>query len=243
MANFTTHWRIGLASSSIGALVMTTCQWSPPRQLPLLILVGWIGSLLPDIDSDTSRPQRLIFGALSAIIPSLCLYRISWLSQSVLRAGLFFIISAFVILIPLRKLYQRYTKHRGVYHSIPAALIYGLLTATFAHHEDASHSLQIALGSVAVVGYLTHLLLDEIWAVDFNGRSLSKKRSFGTALTWRGSRHSRANILLYLTLFLCLRLWWSTRYECRFLPDQLNTIFQAWWGATSELLTDLNSGG
>ena len=68
---------------------------------------------------------------------------------------------------------------------------------------------------------LTHLVLDEVWAVDFNGNLPRRKRSFGTALSWRVKRRS-VNALLYLTLGVCGWLWWTQWHRLPFIPEPLS---------------------
>lgn len=225
----------------MSAIAFVSYGWATPRQLPLLVGVGWVGSMLPDIDSDTSKPQRLIFGSLSILLPALLIYRINWLHRSVLSVGVFWVLSALFILYPLKSIYQHFTKHRGLYHSVPAAFIYGALCGAFAHHEDAKFGLQVAIAGTATLGYLTHLILDEMWAIDFNGRLPSRKRSFGTALSWRGKSKSETQFL-YLITFLALRLWWCRIYDTPFIPEDLNTILEAWSSAGIELFSELSSG-
>lgn len=234
MADFKTHWRIGLASSTLSAMGTQWYGLAAPKLLPLLVMVGWIGSIIPDIDSDTSKPRRFIFHGLGIIAPPVLIYRLSWVHQSPERVVLFWVMCALFVLYPLKWFFKKFTRHRGAYHSVPAALIYGCLCATLAHHEEASRGLQIAISCVAVCGFLTHLILDELWAVDFNGTALKTKRSFGTALCLR-SNHSWVNIVLYTTLLIGVRLWWAQWHEINFLPEPLSVIVNAWLGALDDL--------
>lgn len=212
MADFTTHWRVGLATSIGGALIAHWQGLAPPKLLPLLVSCGWVGSLIPDIDSDTSKPRRYLFNGLSIVLPAVLIYRVEWIHALPERAVIFGVLCAFFVLYPLKWFFRKFTHHRGAYHSVPAALIYGCLCALLAHHESASPSLQIAISLVATLGFLTHLVLDEMWAVDFNGVLPRRKRSFGTALSFKTSRLS-INIILYLTLIVCGWLWWTQWHQ------------------------------
>lgn len=234
MADFKTHWRVGLVTSTAGACIAHWQGLAPPKLLPLLVSCGWIGSIIPDIDSDTSKPRRLIFNGLSFILPAALIYRVEWVHQSPERAVLFGGLCALFVLYPLKWFFGKCTRHRGAYHSVPAALIYGTLCALLAHHEDAPRSLQVAISSVATLGFLTHLILDELWAVDFNGNLPRRKRSFGTALSWRVTR-PHINMILYLTLGLSVWLWWTQWHRLPFLPEPLSVILDAWLGALKEV--------
>ena len=236
MADFNTHWRVGLVTSTLGAMISNWWGLAAPKLLPLLVLVGWIGSIIPDIDSDTSKPRRFIFRGLSIIVPPVLIYRLAWVHQSSEHVVIFWIGCALLILYPLKYFFKRYTRHRGAYHSIPAALVYGCLCAALAHHEDASRGVQTAISFVAVIGFITHLTLDELWAVDFNGTVLRTKRSFGTALSLR-ARQSKVNLILYTTLALSLRLWWAQWHGIPFVPESLSIVMKAWSGAVFELIS------
>ena len=235
MADFKTHWRIGLGTSTISATALTWFQMSETRLLPLLVLVGWIGSIIPDIDSDTSRPRKIIFDGLCLVLPPAFIYRVPILHSSPFYAVAFWMILALFILKPLKWTFKKFTVHRGVYHSIPAALIFGMGCALLAFHEAAPKQLQLAIAIMGTTGFLTHLLLDELWAVDFNGRLPSKKRSFGTALCW-GGRQKRANFFLYWTLIIFFRAYWALWYGEPFLPEYLQIIIKGWGGAFIEIM-------
>src|SRR5437763_1772226 len=62
---------------------------------------------------------------------------------------------------------KSYTRHRGMFHSIPAALIFAEL-AYLACESDTSSIRLLKAGGV-MIGFLSHLILDEIWAVQFSG--------------------------------------------------------------------------
>ena len=217
MANFETHWRIGLGSTIIGTLMASWLHFTDPKHIPFLVLAGLIGAIAPDIDSDTGRPLRIIFGGLAVVLPPLLLWRIPWLHAGAERALLFWAFSLYLILRPSKWLFKRFTKHRGVIHSIPAAFIFGEGVFLLAHYERATPRFQLAIGLIGCLGYLTHLILDEIWAVDFNGVRLRKKRSFGTALCLK-DRSRRKTFLLYLILFLLGRTCWVQWYQIDWIP-------------------------
>ena len=236
MADFRTHWRVGLVTSTGGAFTLSWLKLCDPKLLPLLVLVGWVGSIIPDIDSDTSHPRRIIFDGLCFVLPPALIYRVPLLHSSPVYALLFWGGATWLILKPLKWSFRKYTKHRGVYHSVPAALIFSALCATLALHESAPKELQLSVAMIALIGYLTHLTLDEIWAVDFNGKLPSKKRSFGTTLCWRGNQ-PRDTIILYLTLFVFSRVYWSMWYQLPLIPSELTAIGKAWFGAFIKILS------
>ena len=77
-----------------------------------------------------------------------------------------------------------YTVHRGMFHSFPSMAIFGELTYLAFYGE----SIFVRLFMVAAVclGFFIHLLLDEIYSVEWDGRPHVKK-SFGSAMKFIGN--------------------------------------------------------
>jgi hypothetical protein len=79
----------------------------------------------------------------------------------------------------LAELLNRYTVHRGMFHSLPAAAVFGELAFLLASGDDVR--LRIYKGAAVSIGYMSHLLLDEIYSVEWS-HGLRLKSSFGTAV-------------------------------------------------------------
>jgi len=77
-------------------------------------------------------------------------------------------------------LFKKFTKHRGMWHSIPAALVAGM--ATFLICLTVDLEIRIYKAWAVVIGFISHLVLDEVYAVNWEGKLPTAKRSFGTAL-------------------------------------------------------------
>jgi membrane-bound metal-dependent hydrolase YbcI (DUF457 family) len=81
-------------------------------------------------------------------------------------------------------LLKNYSHHRGMFHSLPAAAIAGQTTfLAFAAEEPLR---RYFVASAVVLGFLTHLVLDEIWSVKLGMFGPKFKKSFGTALKFYG---------------------------------------------------------
>jgi hypothetical protein len=94
-------------------------------------------------------------------------------------------------------LIKRYTVHRGMWHSIPACAIAGLLAYLLCTGNGELVRGYKACG--VVLGFMSHLLLDELYSIDWHGGRLRLKRSFGTAIKfWSKSRW--ANFSTYAKL-------------------------------------------
>ncbi|HBE68379.1 MAG TPA: metal-dependent hydrolase [Planctomycetaceae bacterium] len=184
MADFKTHMTVSFATGGIYAFAgkqmgmdWTTC-----------ILAGGlcgVSGMLPDLDSDSGRPLREATTLGAAVVPMLMVERFEKFNLDhegmVLAAALVYVTIRFF----LAEIFRRYTVHRGMWHSLPAAAIVGMFAFLVMSSEDAS--VRIFKTLAVVLGFLSHLILDEIWSVDFKRGQYAFKRSFGTALKMWGN--------------------------------------------------------
>lgn len=202
MANFATHLSVAASASAVGGLVYWAAGSVTAVQALFLIAAGTLGGLLPDIDSDTSRPLRivshLVFGVMSFFLIQFFKAH-SWIEIGVLLI-IFYLAFEYAVLPTFKK----YTSHRGIFHSMLAGLFFAILYTVLTFYFYRSSSAFAWLSGIFVfVGFLIHLGLDEIYSVDFNNRRL--KRSFGTALKLVGQNPSNnlmmGGIILVLLFF------------------------------------------
>ncbi len=200
MANFSVH--IG----SAGALSLAAAGACAQQGLvdhgeaAMLIGLGTVAGVLPDVDSDHSISVRMVFGllgfAMAAAIVFLFLDRqpLGWLLGWAVLAAVFMR----HVVYPA---FARLTVHRGLFHSVPAALLCGLGTASLALGVlHWSYMLSWLAAAFVSGGYLLHLVLDEIYSVNLAGHRL--KASFGSALTVFNPHEWRGYAALYLALLL-----------------------------------------
>lgn len=208
MANFKTHISLGVVLASIvvvGALLYLVVSFSV--FLMWLFVAVLVGSFLPDIDLDDGIPFQIFFGLLSVVCATATFYVLytrsigDWIVQ-VLVVLLVFICIRFI----LGEIFMRFTHHRGIWHSIPAALLCGLITKYCV--EDVlrigDDLIAFYIGAALMIGYIGHLILDEIYAtVNLSGGSLLPKRSLGSALKlWAPSKF--ATVLVYCSILFLL---------------------------------------
>jgi membrane-bound metal-dependent hydrolase YbcI (DUF457 family) len=185
MAGFKTHVTVstvlGVGYGATGYLVF---GMSPSSSILAAGLCG-VSGMLPDIDSDSGIPLRESIAFASAVVPMLLLER---LRQLGLEHETIVLIAAAIYLtirFGVAELIKRYTVHRGMWHSIPACAIAGLLAYLLCTGKSEEVRVYKSLG--VVLGFMSHLLLDELYSVDLRGMRL--KRSFGTAIKfWSKSR-------------------------------------------------------
>ena len=73
-------------------------------------------------------------------------------------------------------LLRKYTVHRGMFHSLPACAIAAELTFLLCGHEGEGLWIRYFNAGAVVLGFMSHLVLDEIWSIEFkNGHSSPQK--------------------------------------------------------------------
>ena len=197
MADYKTH----LTTSTVLGIGYGTAgffYWHLPVET--CILAGGLCSvsgMLPDLDSDSGRPVQEMTGFAASVIPMLMLERFQefgWSREMITLAAVGIYV---VVRFGVAELFKRYTVHRGMWHSIPACLVCGLLTFLIVAGQDLG--IRMFKSGAVMAGFMSHLVLDELWSFSLRSGRLNIKRSFGTALKFWG-RDRWANLSVYLKL-------------------------------------------
>ena len=162
-----------------------------------------VSGMLPDLDSDSGVPLRESIAFTAAVVPMLMMPRFRTMGftpeSMVLAGGAIYLFIRF----GLARLLQKFTVHRGMFHSLPAALIAAEIAFLVCAREDLSRRYFNA-GAV-FLGFMSHLVLDEIWSVGIARGRVYLKSSSGTALkfwgmsTWGNvSTYAKVILLSYL---------------------------------------------
>jgi membrane-bound metal-dependent hydrolase YbcI (DUF457 family) len=155
--------------------------------------------MLPDIDSDTSKSfQECIY--LTAGIG--CILTASRLRYHGIDADLAMLGGAFIFLLirfGIAPLIKKLTVHRGMIHSIPMAILCGQLVFFLVTGSVAERLVKAA---ALTIGFLSHLILDEVFSIDSTGNTLRLKKSFGTALKWTNPKRPGSVTTIYSLVFL-----------------------------------------
>lgn len=165
-----------------------------------------VSGMLPDIDSDSGVPLRESLAFAAAVVPMLMLERFrEWhlAPETIVLAGAAIYLA---IRFCLGALLKHYTVHRGMFHSLPAAVIFGEVAFLVCHSEDLR--LRLYKAGAVVVGVMSHLVLDEIWSIQFTRGRFRLKKSFGTAIKVWGD-NLWANFTTYAKLGLLTWLIWN----------------------------------
>lgn len=182
VADFKTHITTStMLGVGYGVIGYSYCQVPLPHCVVAGTLCG-VAGMLPDLDSDSGIPIRETLCFVSVLIPTLLWERfaqLGWPAEFIVFAAVLLYLA---IRFGLGPLFRKYTVHRGMWHSIPAALIAGLVTYLFGMSTD--FGVRVFKAWAVVLGFVSHLMLDEIYSVDWRGRRI--KKSMGTAMKWFG---------------------------------------------------------
>lgn len=179
MANFNTHIAGGAVTSGFFASTAVSLNLCSIGEATSLWMLGTMGGIMPDIDSDNSHAVDAIFTVLAVITAF-------FTARSLLGLPLLYIwvamLAVFVLVrVVILWVFKSQTIHRGAFHSLLAAVGFGVGTALVSKLGfNTTVNLAWACGLMMAIGYITHLLLDELYSVDLAGMEL--KRSFGSAI-------------------------------------------------------------
>ncbi|MGQ0633088.1 MAG: metal-dependent hydrolase [Planctomycetaceae bacterium] len=198
MANYQTHLTVsGMLGVTYGLAASLTGPFNGVQGALAGCLTG-IAGMLPDLDSESGRPVREVFGAVAAVAPLLLMNRLEAWGGGREQAMLLAVLVYVTIRYGAANVLKLVAVHRGMFHSIPAMLIAAELTFLTYQHPDVRVKLLMATG--VGLGFTSHLLLDEIYSVTWNGVMVRVKASASSALKLMGKDWS-ANIIAYGLLF------------------------------------------
>jgi hypothetical protein len=203
MANFNTHLSIAAAAGMGASLAAVNVRLITNAGMPWLIFLVTLGGLLPDFDASNLRPVKLLFNvvALLGVAGVLKFYKYEYESYPLLliAAGTYLFIR-FILFA----LFNRLTVHRGVFHSLLAAVFFALLMSCISFHFLHWNVLHAWLNGLFIaLEFIVHLLLDELFSVDLSNARM--KNSFGTALKLYS--HGSLTALALMTIFTLMLYW------------------------------------
>jgi hypothetical protein len=202
LASFKAHISFGVLSAIALSVAIVILAWAPVEVVPLVFMLTVIGSMLPDIDSDSGIPVKILFFILAIIVAFAIFSNFQFSSHTGKELILMSLGSGLFVYFVVRFIFKKITTHRGIFHSIPMALIMGLLAiVAMSPYQFSNASLRV-VGASVVVGYLCHLILDELnSAVNLSGTPFIPKKSLGSAL--KLTVQSRIlTIFMYIVLLL-----------------------------------------
>lgn len=177
-------------------------------------LLATLGGLLPDLDSASGVEMRGftgILGVLSALIVWHKMGRVE--PPPAFEFHLWAVIFAYIIVrYGLKRIATKIAVHRGISHSFPTCAVWGALV--YLHYPTESHALKLTMAVSVMIGFFSHLFLDEYCSVDLRGARVNK--AFGTAMKfWAPSIWTTIGmygLLSYLT-WRILQVWPEDPYS------------------------------
>ncbi len=176
-----------------------------PVQGALAGILTWIAGMLPDLDSQTGKPVREIFGLIAAVTPFVMMrHLLDWAGDA--EGGM---LLAVLLYAAIRyggaMLLGKVAVHRGMFHSIPALLISAELV--FLGYKSDSISVKLLMSGGVALGFFSHLVLDEMYSVEWTGLRLKLNKAAGSALKLVGNSfvpnvvaYALLSLLTYVTL-------------------------------------------
>lgn len=204
MASFETHLSVTTVAVGVMSIPLLSAGLITTQESMLLLFFGVIGGMLPDIDSDRSIPVSIAFKVLSLIFPLLiiCNFSSTW---PLLKIVMLWVLLTLLLHLVFTYVFLKLTVHRGIFHTIGAGVLFGeLLTIFLLYSMQMNSTLAILSGLYLSFGFLTHLILDEIFSVDLLNSRL--KRSSGTALKLYAKNNLVGSFLINLLAVLALFL-------------------------------------
>ena len=207
MANFNTHFTVAAGASAIVSSTLLSMEILAPQEAISAFFLGTLGGLLPDVDSAHSTSIKVGFNVLS-FLATIMLIFLKVHSYSLVEIFIMSIIVFTTIRYLFLGIFRKISKHRGMFHSIPVAIIWGILIASFVHVSFGLNSLVSWIyGLVITIGYIVHLTLDELYSVDLENARM--KKSFGTAFKFFNFKTTFSTIqtlLIYASIPLLLQI-------------------------------------
>lgn len=180
MASYRGHLAFSASLGFVyGGLARSQLEFDPSTAFVGAALTT-VGGLLPDLDSDSSVPVREMF-SLAAVLTPLLMWR-RLMNANFSDEDLFLLMAGVYVTIRygIARIFKHLTVHRGMFHSIPGMLISGLVVYLCYQHPSMRTRLFLALA--VMIGFLSHLVLDELCSVDFQGVTIKLNKYAGSAV-------------------------------------------------------------
>ncbi len=181
MPEFKTHLAAGAAvGGAAAAWGMMSHDLNLVHAVAVAVL-GTTGGLLPNLDSDSGKPLSLMFQLISILLPVLLLPYAWPYIRLYIRPGsgkdipfflCYYTVSYLLIHYGIMPVVKRFTKHRGMMHSLPFAVVAG--EAAFLLLRPSGMTTAIYGGLAVMSACLVHLILDDLASASL-GNSLKMK--------------------------------------------------------------------
>jgi len=200
MAGYQTHITVsGALGVGYGAASVLVAGFTPVEGA-LAGALTWFSGMLPDLDSDSGRPVREVFSLLAAFTPFAMMgHLMQWGHGDNETAVLLAIVLYVVIRYGGQFVLNRVSVHRGMFHSIPAMIIAAEIA--FLAFRTSTLSAKLLMAGGVALGFFSHLLLDEIYSVEWSGVHVRLNKFAGSAVKFVG-KSVGPNLITYSLLMV-----------------------------------------
>jgi membrane-bound metal-dependent hydrolase YbcI (DUF457 family) len=199
MAEFKVHLVGGITAGAGASVAGHFMAGLTPLQTGAIFVVGSVGGLLPDLDSDTGKPLAFLFHLISVLLPSLLFVRAVQIGgDSPEFLICYFTASYLFINYVVCAIVKQVTVHRGMMHSIPFTFV--CAGTGYLLFEPSGNQVAIMAGLAVFLGCLVHLVLDEVTSFKLKfGIIPVPKRSSGSAFKLKSDSFF-ATLFIYIIL-------------------------------------------
>ncbi|QDT65032.1 metal-dependent hydrolase [Calycomorphotria hydatis] len=200
MAGYREHITVsGLCGVGYGTLSALALGFTP-TQGAIAGCLTWIGGMLPDLDAQRGKPVQELTALVAAVGPMLAVRQLVEVTGSIDAT----ILAAMLLYAGIRYggtwALARFSVHRGMFHSVPALIIAAEIV--FLAYKSPEVPVRILMAGGIAVGFFSHLLLDELYSVQWRGIAPRLAKSAGTAIKFFGPRFAPNAFAYGLMMFL-----------------------------------------
>ncbi len=202
MGNYRQHLTTAGVTGAVfawSAYALTGLHWLYGSVAALLTTMS---GLLPDLDHPVGVELKGVTGVLGTMTALAVWHHLGRHNPDYPFELHFWavVIAYMMVRFGLRSTLAHLMVHRGISHSLPTCAVWGALT--YLYYPSPYHVIRVWMGLAVMLGFLSHLILDEAFSVDLNNQRI--KTSFGTALKfWAPSALS--TLAIYAILFYLVR--------------------------------------
>ncbi|MEO5345940.1 MAG: metal-dependent hydrolase [Magnetococcus sp. YQC-9] len=181
MADFNTHLAVAAVAGGVVVTSLMVVGVIHAQAGLSCFFAAMVGGVLPDVDAEESWTLDLtfsIFALLGSFLIMFSQVRVYTIGELIVL----WLVSFLFIKYAVCEMFIRCTVHRGIFHSLPAAVFFGGASAALLFHLfHQSERFAWIIGLFMFFGVLVHLVLDEIYSLNLMGEG-GVARSFGSAL-------------------------------------------------------------
>ncbi|MBP9837593.1 MAG: metal-dependent hydrolase [Proteobacteria bacterium] len=200
MAKVENHFSISVAIALLYAAFGVVILELKPESIFLASVILVIAGILPNIDEGKGLPAKEFNGFIAAISPLVLLQLYPKLqSAGMSRLAIVVICSYIAARYLMDKIFTSFISHRGMMHSIPAAII--TFEIIFLIFRDTPMESRLYISVAALIGFLSHLVIDGYTNLDLVNRAMGKGTSKQAPVLKLWNENSSATFATYACMF------------------------------------------